>query len=250
MSSNDSVVVFGGSGRLGRRIVCELANQEYSVYVGCRNIPRTKQLIVEREPHLKESTLLQYFEANVNKSDNWFLNKTNVQAVVAVIGANENLWNLLQPYQIDYLGNKRIIEATKSWKPNCHFVLVTSLGTGKPFTGFPAAFLNLFGGILYWKHKSEQYLINSQLPFTIIRPGGMERPKDDFGKTHQGRLWPADTQFNGLVSRLQVAQLTTQIIQKPSLSIGKIVEVTTIYQGVEIPLEEQLKRIPVWNQKN
>lgn len=47
---------------------------------------------------------------------------------------------------------------------------ITSLGTGKPFTGFPAALLNLYGGILYWKRKSEKYLIQSGLPFTSKQP--------------------------------------------------------------------------------
>lgn len=36
------------------------------------------------------------------------------------------------------------------------------------------------------------------------RPGGMEKPGDDFEDTHNVRVQSKDTLFGGLVSRLQV----------------------------------------------
>jgi len=168
-ASGETVVVFGGSGRLGRRVVGELVKQNYRVAVGGRNLERTKRAVQERIDTTQYSNLLEYFEWNVNEQGRWFerWSSDTVKAVVAVIGASgKSLLDVTQPYKIDYLGNRRLVDATRSWNPNCPFILVTSLGTGKPFTGFPAALLNLYGGILYWKGQSEKYLIQSGLPFT------------------------------------------------------------------------------------
>ncbi|GJQ11220.1 hypothetical protein GpartN1_g3011.t1 [Galdieria partita] len=249
LATGETVIVFGGSGRLGRRVVGELVKQNYRVAAGGRNLERTKQVIQERIDVAHKSNLLEYFEWKATERTSWFQkwSPDAVKAVVAVIGASGNsLLDITQPYKIDYLGNKQLIDATKAWNPNCPFILITSLGTGKPFTGFPAALLNLYGGILYWKRKSERHLIQSGLPFTIIRPGGLERAQDDFGVNHKVRLYPADTQFSGSVSRLQVAQVIADAISNPDLSRGKIVEVTALYGAKEIPLHDQWKRIPVW----
>lgn len=42
------------------------------------------------------------------------------------------------------------------------------------------------------------------MSYAIVRPGGMERPTDDYKKTHNVRLLPRDSVFGGQVSRLQV----------------------------------------------
>lgn len=38
----------------------------------------------------------------------------------------------------------------------------------------------------------------------VGRPGGMEKPGDDFEQTHNARVSSKDTLFGGVVSRLQV----------------------------------------------
>lgn len=81
-------------------------------------------------------------------------------------------------------------------------MLVTSLGTGK--FGWPAGALNLFWGVLFWKRQAEAALEKSGMAYTIVRPGGMERPTDDYKKTHNVVLKPRDSIFGGQVSRLQV----------------------------------------------
>ena len=40
-----------------------------------------------------------------------------------------------------------------------------------------AGILNLFGGVLIQKRRAEVALEESGLPYVIVRPGGMERPK-------------------------------------------------------------------------
>ena len=79
-------------------------------------------------------------------------------------------------------------------------MLVTALGTGK--LGFPASILNLFGGILSQKKRAEDALESARMSYTIVRPGGMERPGDDYKETHNIVFKPRNTQFSGQISRL------------------------------------------------
>lgn len=69
------------------------------------------------------------------------------------------------------------------------------MGAGK--FGLPASLLNLFGGILSQKRKAEKVLEASKMQYTIIRPGGMERPTDDYKETHNLVLSGADTKWGG-----------------------------------------------------
>ena len=83
-----------------------------------------------------------------------------------------------------------------------HFVLQSALGTGR--FGWPAAALNLFWGVLDHKRGAERALVASGMPFTIVRPGGMERPTDDHERTHAVVVAAPDTTFGGQISRRQV----------------------------------------------
>lgn len=62
-----------------------------------------------------------------------------------------------------------------------------------------AAVLNLFGGILIQKRRAEVALEQSGLNYVIVRPGGMERPTDEYKRTHNVTLAPKDTLFGGQV---------------------------------------------------
>lgn len=100
------------------------------------------------------------------------------------------------PRRIDGDGSISLIEAASSAGVE-QFVLVTSLGTGK--FGFPAAALNLFWGVLTQKRRAEEALERSGMNYCIVRPGGMERPKDDYKLTHQLTVKPRDSVFGGQV---------------------------------------------------
>ncbi|XP_071930798.1 protein TIC 62, chloroplastic-like isoform X2 [Coffea arabica] len=123
-----------------------------------------------------------------------------------------------------------------------HFILLTSLGTNK--VGFPAAILNLFWGVLIWKRKAEEALLASGLPYTIVRPGGMERPTDAFKETHNITVSQEDTLFGGLVSNLQVAELMAFMAKNRSLSYCKVVEVIAETTAPLTPMGELLAKIP------
>jgi len=106
-----------------------------------------------------------------------------------------------------------------------HVVLVSSLGAGK--FGLPASLLNLFWEVLKWKRVGEEALIASGVPYTILRPGGMEKPGDDYGDDHALVFAEEDSRFGGQVSRLQVAQVAAEALRlgPEGAAANKVVEV-------------------------
>ncbi|KAL5073088.1 hypothetical protein RYX36_012072 [Vicia faba] len=73
------------------------------------------------------------------------------------------------PEQVDWIGQKNQIDAAKAAGVK-HVLLVGSMGGTNP--NHPLNSLGN-GNILVWKRKAEQYLADSGLPYTIIRPGGL-----------------------------------------------------------------------------
>ncbi|WP_026072506.1 SDR family oxidoreductase [Nodosilinea nodulosa] len=119
------------------------------------------------------------------------------------------------PYQVDYEGNKNLVDVAKEVGIE-HVVMVSSLCVSRFLHP-----LNLFFLILYWKHQAEAYLQASGLTYTIVRPGGL---KDDDSDSRALIMAPADTLFEGSVSRQKVAQVCVEALYLPQ-SRNKIVEI-------------------------
>jgi len=73
------------------------------------------------------------------------------------------------PEDIDYNGHKNLIDAAAATGVN-HIVHVGSMGGTNE-----NHYLNTMGNgnILIWKRRAEQYLIDSGIPYTIVRAGGL-----------------------------------------------------------------------------
>lgn len=80
------------------------------------------------------------------------------------------------------------------------------------------------------------------MSYTIVRPGGMERPKDDYKATHNLVLKPRDSLFGGQVSRLQVAELVAATILNPELAENKCLEVVAETTAPALALEALLQQ--------
>ncbi|KAJ1382976.1 hypothetical protein SESBI_43791 [Sesbania bispinosa] len=252
-SKDDNLVfVAGATGRVGSRTVRELIKLGFRVRAGVRNAQRAGALIKSVEQLKLDATSasggsqavekLEIVECDLEKPDQIGSALGNASTVICSIGASEKeVFDITGPCRIDYQATKNLIDAATVAKVN-HFILVTSLGTNK--IGFPAAILNLFWGVLIWKRKAEEALLASGLPYTIVRPGGMERPTDAYKETHNITLSTEDTLFGGQVSNLQVAELMAVMAKNRDLSYCKIVEVIAETTAPLTPMEELLKKIP------
>ncbi|KAE9618077.1 putative NAD(P)-binding domain-containing protein [Lupinus albus] len=74
------------------------------------------------------------------------------------------------PEQVDWIGQKNQIDAAKAAGVK-QIVLVGSMG-GTDLNNPLNSLGN--GNILVWKRKAEQYLVDSGIPYTIIRAGGLQ----------------------------------------------------------------------------
>ncbi|GAB4853936.1 hypothetical protein Ancab_018145 [Ancistrocladus abbreviatus] len=248
----DLVFVAGATGRVGSRTVRELLKLGLRVRAGVRNAQRAetlaesvRQMMPDAGTNNEETQYvekLDIVECDLEKRDQIEPALGNASVVICCIGASEKeVFDITGPYRIDYQATKNLIDAANVAKVD-HFILLTSLGTSK--VGFPAAILNLFWGVLIWKRKAEEALIASGLPYTIVRPGGMERPTDAYKETHNIRLSEEDTLFGGQVSNLQVAELIAFMAKNRSLSYCKVVEVIAETTAPLKPMGELLAKLP------
>lgn len=253
VKSKDGNLVFvaGATGRVGSRTVRELLKLGFKVRAGVRSAQRAQPLVKSvgqiklenaADGGAKAIEKLEIVECDLEKSDQIRPALGDASIVICCIGASEKeIFDVTGPYRIDYQASKNLIDAATVAKVD-HFILLTSLGTNK--VGFPAAILNLFWGVLLWKRKAEEALLASGIPYTIVRPGGMERPTDSFKETHNITLSEEDTLFGGLVSNLQVAELMAVMAKKRSLSYCKVVEVVAEATAPLTPMEDLLAKIP------
>ncbi|KAI7758267.1 hypothetical protein M8C21_003613, partial [Ambrosia artemisiifolia] len=245
------VFVAGATGKVGSRTVRELLKLGFNVRAGVRSTQRAESLVKSVQQMKLDDTLsdgsqpiekLQLVECDLEKPEQIKPALANASTVICCIGASEKeIFDVTGPYRIDFLATKNLIDAAAAAKAK-HFMLVTSLGTNK--FGFPAAVLNLFWGVLCWKRKAEEALLASGIPYTIVRPGGMERPTDSFKETHNLTLSPGDTLFGGLVSNLQVAELLAFMAKNPNLSYCKVLEVVAETTAPLTPMGDLLTKIP------
>lgn len=245
------IFVAGATGKVGSRTVRELLKLGFNVRAGVRSTQRAEALVKSVQQMKLDEALsdgsqpiekLELVECDLEKPEQIKPALGRASTVICCIGASEKeIFDVTGPYRIDFQATKNLIDAATASKAK-QFILVTSLGTNK--FGFPAAVLNLFWGVLCWKRKAEEALLASGIPYTIVRPGGMERPTDSFKETHNLALYTEDTLFGGLVSNLQVAELLAFMAKNPALSYCKVVEVIAETTAPLTPMGDLLAKIP------
>ncbi|ERN17612.1 hypothetical protein AMTR_s00059p00166490 [Amborella trichopoda] len=245
--------VAGATGRVGSRTVSQLVKLGFHVRAGVRSRQKAEEVIFQRlkiddvETSASGNSTpivekLDIVECDLEKPNEIGPAIGNASVIICCIGASEKeVFDITGPYRIDYQATKNLIDAATVAKVE-NFILLTSLGTNK--VGFPAAILNLFWGVLIWKRKAEEALMASGLPFTIVRPGGMERPTDAYKETHNIVLAKEDTYFGGQVSNLQVAELMAFMGKNRDLSCNKVVEVIAETTAPLLPMGELLSKVP------
>jgi uncharacterized protein YbjT (DUF2867 family) len=125
-----------------------------------------------------------------------------IQAVISTIGGLPK-----DGEKADYLGNKNLIDAAVKAGVK-KFILVSSIGSGNSVVALPPQALETLKPVLIEKEKAEQYLIESGLIYTIIRPGGLKsEPATGNGVLTQ------DSRVAGTIHRADVAQLVCRCLK-------------------------------------
>ncbi|MDJ0534829.1 MAG: SDR family oxidoreductase [Xenococcaceae cyanobacterium MO_207.B15] len=148
---------------------------------------------------------------------------TDCNILVCATGATAS-FDFTAPYQIDYQGTKNLVDVAKAQNID-HFVIVSFLCVSQFFHP-----LNLFWLILYWKKQAEQYLQESGLTYTIVRPGGLKNENN----TDNIVMSSADTLLEGSIPRQKVAQVCVEALVNQEAK-NKIVEIIANPDATELP---------------
>jgi uncharacterized protein YbjT (DUF2867 family) len=147
-------------------------------------------------------------------------------ALVIATGARPSI-DLAAPLKVDAFGVRQQIRACQAVGVQ-RVVLVSSLCAGLWLHP-----LNLFGLILVWKRLGEQWLAQSGLDWTVIRPGGLKEAEDTL-EAQQVIYSAADQQQEGSIPRRLVARVCLEALETPASS-GRIVEITSGDRPQELP---------------
>ena len=147
-------------------------------------------------------------------------------ALVIATGARPSI-DLAAPLKVDAFGVRQQIRACQAVGVK-RLVLVSSLCAGLWLHP-----LNLFGLILVWKRLGEQWLEQSGLDWTVIRPGGLKEAEDNLA-AQQVTYSAADQQQEGSIPRRLVARVCLEALETPASS-GRIVEITSGDRPQELP---------------
>jgi uncharacterized protein YbjT (DUF2867 family) len=139
-------------------------------------------------------------------------------ALVIATGARPSI-DLAGPLKVDAMAIRDQIAACKAAGLK-RVVLVSSLCAGRWLHP-----LNLFGLILVWKRLGEQWLEQSGLAWTIVRPGGLS--EDDSRAEREGVVFTrADQQESNSIPRRLVARVCLEALETED-SVGQIIEITS-----------------------
>jgi uncharacterized protein YbjT (DUF2867 family) len=196
--------VAGATGETGRRIVEELIQRNIPVRALVRNLESAREIL----PMQAELVV-----GDVLKPESLKNAIADCTVILSATGARPS-FDPTGPYQVDYEGAKNLVDIAKSQGIE-HYVMVSSLCASQFFHP-----LNLFWLILVWKKQAEEYLQNSGVTYTIVRPGGLKNEDNPDSVV----MSSADTLFDGSIPRRKVAQVCVEALTQPDAR-NKIVEV-------------------------
>ncbi|MEL7511778.1 MAG: SDR family oxidoreductase [Cyanobacteria bacterium J06554_3] len=209
-------LVAGATGETGRRIVAQLMAQEG---VSVRALVRDRDKAQSLFPDTVELVV-----GDVLDSASLATAIADCQVLLSATGAAPSL-DPTGPYKVDYEGNKNLVDVAKAAQVE-QFVMVSSLCVSKLFHP-----LNLFWGILYWKRQAEDYLKQSGVPYTIVRPGGLKNETNSDAIV----MSSADTLFEGSIPREKVAQVCVEALSQPAAK-NRVVEIVTSESAIAQPI--------------
>ncbi|KAK4419612.1 putative protein, chloroplastic [Sesamum alatum] len=166
-SSSKLVLVVGGTGGVGQLVVASLLNRNIKSRLLLRNPEKATALFGEQDEEK-----LQVMQADTRNPQDLdpsiFEDVTHVICCTGTTAFPSRRWDGDNtPERVDWEGVRNLVSALPASLKR--IVLVSSVGVTK-FNEIPWSIMNLFG-VLKYKKMGEDFVRNSGLPFTIIRPG-------------------------------------------------------------------------------
>lgn len=202
------VLVAGATGGTGREVVTRALAAGHEVRVLVRDEARARERFGER---------VTYAVGDVLEPATIRAAMQDVDYVISALGSNTRQDPANKPEFVDYGGVKTLVEEAHAAKVR-QFVLVSSMGVTDP-----NHMLNrVFDNVLTWKLKGEDVLRASGVPYTIVRPSGLQNaPGGKAGfRTTQGDPKGG----TGLIARDDVAAICVAALGRAD-ALGKTFEV-------------------------
>ena len=253
------VLVVGATGRVGRRVVQQLLSQGRPVRALVRNPTKAQQLF-------GTSTSLAYPKLDVIVADlgryedyDQVLDEAvrgcgsiiSVMGVVRFSQLGDFLpWRLFRtdvsswagrdhPYYGNYLAQKRLIELAEKHKVE-RFVRLTGLGLAySAFNPFAILFNSLLSGNNRYGILCEQALAASNVPYVILRPGGLASNARNTTITNLQVDPSGKLPFPARVGRTDVAALAVAATKSGVLPANKSLTLACRWVGENINLKPQ-----------
>ncbi|KAJ4845976.1 hypothetical protein Tsubulata_000785 [Turnera subulata] len=166
-SSSKLVLVVGGTGGVGQLVVASLLDRKIKSRLLLREPAKATSLFGQQDEEI-----LQVFTGDTRNPEDLppsvFEGITHVICCTGTTAFPSKRWDGDNtPERVDWEGVRNLVSALPSSVKR--IVLVSSVGVTKS-NELPWSIMNLFG-VLKYKKMGEDFLRNSGLPFTIIRPG-------------------------------------------------------------------------------
>ena len=218
------IAISGASGKTGFRIAEEAVRSGFEI-----------RLLVRQNSKLPNSISAED-QAIISLSNEETLDKglSGCNSLIIATGAKPSI-DLTGPARIDAFGVQKQIESCKRVGVK-RVILVSSLCAGRLIHP-----LNLFGLILIWKRLGERSLENSNLDWTVIRPGGLNENEENLDREIV-RFSGPDVQQDAYIPRRLVARCCIETLKVPS-SIGKIIEITSGSDNKPLRMEDAIQML-------
>ena len=196
-------LIAGATGGVGQLVVRILRDGNKTIRILARSMGKAQELLGDD---------LEIIEGNVTISESLPPVVEGISTIICAIGSRPG--EGLMPEQIDYEGVRNLVDAAVAMEVS-RFILVSSCRVTHPENP-----LNQFGRVLDWKLKGEDYLRESGLKYTIVRPGGLT---NGAGNQHGIKIDQGD-KISGMISREDVAQILIRAAES-NFTLDKTFEV-------------------------
>ena len=210
------VLIYGGNRKAGYEVTKLLRARGQAVTIAVR--PTSDRSLVE--PLGVDFVVADALDVDaVNQA----IVGSDYQAIITTIGCFS-----CEPPP-DFLGNRNIIDAAKT-NGGPRIILITSIGAGDSHEHTNLLTRLALRKILPLKTQAEDYLRDSGLDYTIIRPGGL-RGEDGTPSSNTGLLYEDETTF-GFIHRSDLAHLIVAALDDKR-TVGKTL--AAVDPGAETP---------------